>query len=418
MATPASIPAPAAVAAATAQPSSPRVSYSKLRRWAECRHAYALHYLERHPTESGPAARLGSTVHRALEMLEREAIANGTPGAVPADTARAAFVEAAIELGLTDIEAFEDGLRMVEDWRMDRGYRDPADLLAVEHRFAMRVGRFTVEGAIDLVERTGPTSIRVTDYKSQRALFTPDELRTNVQLSLYEAAVRRAWPWVRDVQLTMWLLRHRVRQDTSRTADQLAAALTYVETLGEQLARATEFPASLGGHCGWCDHRAHCADYRAALAGERTPSRADLGDLDAVVAERQQLVGLGRLYDKRVKELDAAIKPHLRDTEVVHAGRHRLRLFKVAARHHPLVPTTRVLARALHVSDEDVLARIATVDKRALDRLLTTAAAELGGAHATLLRLEVDAVARTRTTQRVWIDAPAAAFAPPPQETP
>jgi RecB family exonuclease len=416
MATPDSTPAPPPVAAA--QASTPRLSYSKLKRWAECRHAYALHYLERHPTESGPAARLGSTVHRALEALEREAIAQGTPGTVPADTARAAFVEAAIELGLTEIEAFEDGLRMVEDWRMDRGHRDPADLLAVEHRFSMRVGRFTVEGAIDRVERTGPTSVRVSDYKSARALFTPDELRTNMQLSLYEAAVRRAWPWVREVQLTMWMLRHRVQQDTARTPDQLTAALTYVETLGEQIVRATEFPASLGGHCGWCDHRAHCADYRAAIAGERTPSRADLGDLDAVVAERQQLVGLTRLYDKRVKELDAAIKPHLRDTEAVHVGRHQLRLFKVVARHHPLASTARVLADALHQPEADVLARIASVDKRALDRLLATAAADLGGAHAHLLRLEVEAVARTRTTQRVWIDVPTAAFAPPPLETP
>jgi hypothetical protein len=119
-----------------------------------------------------------------------------------------------------------------------------------------------------------------------------------------------------------------------------------------------------------------------------------------------------------VKELDAAIKPHLTDAAAVHVGRHRLRLFRVASRHHPLATTARVLARAVRLPEADVLVRIASVDKRQLDRLLDTAAADLGGARAQLLRLEVDAVARTRTSQRVWIDAPTAAFAPPPQETP
>ena len=396
-------------------PPRPRLSYSKLRRWELCRKSFWLHYIERKPVlDSGGAALLGTVVHETFEQLERAAIATGKPGIIRLADAMATFRRCAIARGLVGVELFTDGLRMVEDWRVDRGWRDPKDIVALEHRFVLRIGRFDVEGAIDLVVRIGDREVRIVDYKSQRALFDADELRHNLQLSIYEAAVREAWPEVRTVRLTMWLLRHRLQQPAERTPEQLAAALAYVAVLGEQIAAATEFPAHLGPHCAWCDHRNDCIEYRDAVTGGHRIPAADLGDPAAVLQEREQVVAVNKLLAKRQRVLDKTLTEHLTHEHVLDTGTHRAGLFRPAPMRYPLAAAARALGRALGVDDADVVRRIAAVDKRQLDRVLADAAAKLGRARAQLLRLEIEAASSSRPTQRVWVEAVPAARPPSP----
>jgi hypothetical protein len=361
--------------------------------------------VERAPTlDSGAAALLGTVLHETCERLERAAIAHGQPGTIGLAEATAMFRQVAIARGLVGVELFTDGLRMVEDWRVDRGWRDPRDIVALEHRFVLRVGRFDVEGAIDRIDRVGDGEFHVVDYKSQRALFAADELRHNLQLSIYEAAVRDAWPEARTVHLTMWLLRHRLQQPTERTPAQLAAALAYVEVLGEQIAVAATYPAQLGPHCAWCDHRNACTDYRDAVTGGHRIPAADLGDPEAVLREHAQVVSVAKLLGKRQRVLEKTLTGHLGHVGTLAAGSLRAGLFRTSATRYPLGVAARVLALALELTEDDVIRRIAAVDKRQLDRLFAIAAKDVGRARAQLLRLEIEAAATSRPTQRVWVD--------------
>lgn len=91
-------------------------------------------------------------------------------------------------------------------------------------------------------------------YKTNRANFTREEVDDSLQLTLYEVAARRIWPWATKVRLSFAMLRHGLRMTTSRTPEQLEAALSYAETLGKMTEESKAFPARLSTNCAYCDH--------------------------------------------------------------------------------------------------------------------------------------------------------------------
>jgi len=378
-----------------------RLSYSKISRWETCPKAYQFSYLERLPRGDAVWALLGTVVHETLEALEREALARGVPGSLSRRDAAATYRAIAAREGLVGIEPFTDGWGMVESWVTDRGWRDPRQILGLELPFTLRVGRFELVGVIDRVEQVAPGIVEITDYKTQRALFSAEDLSSNLQLSLYEVAVRERWPDVREVRLTMSLLRHRQQQRTQRTPTQLDAAHAYAEMIGKQIESATEYPARLGPHCGYCDHRQSCEAYRAAVGGE-LPVPQDLGDLEQVAREREQLVTLSRLADRRQREIDRGLKKRLAHEPELVAGGTRFRLFEVKSCHHDLAITAEQIARATGRSAADVIAQIGAVDKDRLSAVLDGVVGQLGRARTELLRHEIDALADERRTQRLW----------------
>jgi putative RecB family exonuclease len=379
-----------------------RLSYSKLTRWEECPKSFHSHYILKQFAAGGDAALLGTVVHETSEKLERDFIARGVPGSLSRREAAAVYTSIAKARRLVGIESFQDGWQMVQDFVVDRGWREPQDILAIELPFEMRVGNFVVIGVIDRVERRPDGTLAVIDLKSKRLLFGTYELPSNLQLSLYDAAVRQLWPDAPGVSLAMWMLRHRELQYTSRTPEQREAALAYVEILGEQIATATEYPARLGSHCGYCDYRHSCEDYQEVVAGKRTVAAADVGDLKAVAREREQLVAISSLVDKRKSQLDRVLKKHLRDEPELVAGSTRLRLFQTTTPHHDLARTASTIERVTGLPAGKVAARIGVVDKTALGKLLDEQAAVIGRPRAELLRHELEALATTHTGQRLW----------------
>jgi putative RecB family exonuclease len=379
----------------------PRLSFSKLKRWEECPKNYWFHYFLRLPGLFGLWALLGTILHKTLEVLEREAIAKGSPGHLSKQHALRVYRNIAMTDGLVGIEAFQDGWTMTQDWVTDRGYRDPRHILALEQPFTIKVGRFDVNGVIDRVNR-GPDGVtEVEDYKTQRDMFRKEELETNLQLSIYEAAARQIWPDTKEVRLAMWMLRHRQWQRTSRTPDQLEAALAYVEILGEQIATATEYPARLGSHCGYCDYRHRCDEYKQAIAGERDIPPADLGDLAAVGREREELVSVHRIVKRRKNQLDTVLKKHLRNEPELVVDGTTYRFFQTTSLEHDLQQAARMIERTAGVPAAEVIERVGAVDKKRLEQLLAELAPTLGRPRAELLKHEIDAVTEPNVSQRL-----------------
>jgi putative RecB family exonuclease len=379
-----------------------RLSYSKLTRWEECPKSFHFHYILKLFAAGGTAALLGTVVHETDEKLERDFIARGVPGSLSSREAALVYRTVAKARGLVGIGPFQSGWQMVQDWVVDRGWRDPRNILAIELPFEMQVGPYVVIGVIDRVERLPDGTILVVDYKTKFLKYNDYELPFNLQLSLYDAAVRQLWPDAPRVRLAMWMLRHRELQYTSRTPEQREAALAYVEMLGEQIATATEYPARLGSHCGYCDYRHHCDDYQEAMAGNRAVAPADLGDLDGMARERQQLVAISSLVDRRKSQLDRVLKKHLRDAPELVSGGTRLRLFQTTTLHHDLARSASTIERVTGLPAAKVAARIGTVDKTAVGKLLDEQTAVIGRPRAELLRHELEALATTHTGQRLW----------------
>jgi hypothetical protein len=221
-------------------------------------------------------------------------------------------------------------------------------------------------------------------------------------MSLYHLAALSLWPWARKVRLTFHMLRHGIRMRTERTVEQLEAARAYVETLGEMTENATEFPARLNANCVYCDHRRQCPAYADALQGQRQVVCPDLGDLEAVAREREEVARRAKILYARKEELEAVLKARLREQDELVLGGVRYTMFNTTRLDYPLEPTLQVLTAATGQPREALVARLAAVDKDALEQLLKELGRTTDRARVRLLKAELESVAHQTHSPRFW----------------
>ncbi|WP_375757391.1 RecB family exonuclease [Corallococcus exercitus] len=378
------------------------LSYSRLTRFEQCPLSYRLHYIEKKQAEPGLALRFGKTIHAVLERLMKEVLDDERSGPLSEERAIELYRKAWSAEQLTGMDVFAEGLRILRDFIRDQGVVDHRDVLAIEKEFWLPVGPFTVLGFIDRVDWVDDETVEVIDYKTNHQLFTRDEVDTSLQLSLYHVAAQRLWPWAKKVKLTFWMLRHGVRQETTRTEEQLADALAYVETLGRQTETATEYPARLNANCSYCDHRKQCPAYADALKGKREFLCEDLADLEAVAREREEVARLAKVLYARKEDLEDILKAHLTEQDELVLGGVRYRMFTTTSLDYPLEPTLSLLSEATGLSRDEVLGKLGTIDKKALDALLKSLGKKLDKPRVSLLKAELDAHADKKVSPRFW----------------
>ena len=167
------------------------LSFSRVARFAQCKHAFKLHYVDRLPAEPSDSLVLGKLVHAVLEQLLLDHVREERVGRIERSAVRAAWKLAATEGGLADPTLFAEGLAMVEQAVRDEGAIDARNVIGIEHPFRLRAGRFDVVGFIDRVDAVDDETVRVIDYKSNRLLFTDEEVDQSLQMSLYDVAVQQ-----------------------------------------------------------------------------------------------------------------------------------------------------------------------------------------------------------------------------------
>lgn len=378
------------------------LSYSRLSRFETCPLSYRLHYIEKQQAEPGLPLRFGKTIHAVLERLIKEVVDDERTGTLSEERAIELYREAWGAERLTGMDVFAEGLAILRRFIAEQGVVDHRDVLAIEKEFRLPVGPFEVLGFIDRVDWIDDETVEVIDYKTNHQLFTRDEVDTSLQMSLYEVAVRRLWPWAKKVKLTFWMLRHGVRQETTRTEEQLADALAYVETLGRQTETATEYPARLNTNCSYCDHRKQCPAYADALKGKREFIVEDLADLEGVAREREEVARLAKALYARKEELEDILKAQLKERDELVLGGVRYRMFATTSLDYPLEPTLSLLADATGLSRDEVLGKLGAIDKKALDALLKSLGKKLDKPRVSLLKAELEAHADKRMSPRLW----------------
>ncbi|ACY13621.1 RecB family exonuclease [Haliangium ochraceum] len=380
----------------------PRLSYSRLSRYEACPLSYRLHYIDQHVADRGEPVRFGTAVHAALEHVVREHLAAERCGPLSHERVAVLWQNAWTESGLSGLSLFREGLALLHRFVREQGVVDHLDVLAVEQEFRITVGGFEVLGYLDRVDRVDDETVDVVDYKTNRQLFTRDELDGSLQMSLYQLAAQSLWPWAKKVRLTFWMLRHGVQQRTERTTEDLEATRRYVGTIGRAIDEASDYPARLNSNCTWCDHKQHCPAYAAALEGKRDVVCEDEGDLEAVARQREEVASLAKILYSRKSELERVLKAHLAEQDELVLGGVRYAMFHTRKRAYPLASTLAVLARASGLSEDALLARIAGVDNKALDALLKELTPSLGRAQARLVRTELEALASETHSPRLW----------------
>jgi CRISPR/Cas system-associated exonuclease Cas4 (RecB family) len=285
-------------------------------------------------------------------------------------------------------------------------------LVATEQSFMLDIEsddgkhRFKVNGIIDRIDRVAPNRALVIDYKTNRFMFTREELDTDLQMSIYGLAVKSLYPWAEEVEFGFDMMRHNIRQRTQRTDEQLGRAADYMIAMGARIESALKFPANLNPLCAWCDFRESCKTYDDAVQkGETTLSymmAAD--DLERVAEERERASSLERIAKRRRQEMDRIILARCRATEQeeLSVGEMRFKPTQSSDIDYPFHKVVGVLAEALDVPEREVMRRVSKIAKGRMEGLISEANLVRGKRQ--LLKAKIETLAE-RHFKAPWVKA-------------
>lgn len=132
--------------------------------------------------------------------------------------------------------------------------------LAVERLFYIDIEGVKLRGFIDRVDKLESGGLSIVDYKTNKELFTIDDLEKDLQLTLYQLASEEMWQFPIE-KLTLYHLRSNTPCSCEpRDRPRLEQARNLVLEVAENIAKE-RFPATENEYCP-CDFPEHCPYYR------------------------------------------------------------------------------------------------------------------------------------------------------------
>jgi RecB family exonuclease len=244
-------------------------SFSSFDTFERCPRQYALRYLCRVPGESArPAADFGSAAHAAFEMFTRERrqrAGRGEAGPDRADLER--FFDSVWERSSLAVEPDAAEWRARAEPMLDRFWEaesaGEAQTVGEESRFRLGLEldartRVVVGGFIDRIDRLPSGGVELIDYKTGNA-WSPDDVESSLQLSIYALGCRDALAMGRPERVTLDFVEHGLRYSADRTDEVLDSVREGLALRAREI-RGSDFAPTPGARaCVWCDYAAICS---------------------------------------------------------------------------------------------------------------------------------------------------------------
>lgn len=252
-------------------------SPSSLSCFDNCPKQYHFRYVE--PIEvdqEGIEAFVGKRVHEVLERLH-DFVRKGMMPSLPRvvwryhrwfherfDAKRVRIVRDAI--GIEGYRA--SGARGIQNYYRRHYPFDRDETLGLEHaiRFDLHAdGRYAVRGIIDRLARAKDGALEIHDFKTGRRVPSQEELDRDRQLGLYELGVRELLGEEGEVRLVWhYVVPDQVRVSTRSEAQRAALREETAQAI-DLIRSEREWAPRPSGLCDWCEFRAHCPAFGAAV---------------------------------------------------------------------------------------------------------------------------------------------------------
>lgn len=335
------------------------LSVSRTKRFEECALAFYLQYVNRPEgaeRQFAEPAEFGTVAHAALERVYRWVIDEEYAGPFPEALLLESFRIAWVDSGLADVDLYTEGREMLRQYAQWAGSVDHMRVLAVEREFNLLVGpgvcrlvdvaekehwssvedHFVVNGYLDRVDRVDSKTIEIIDYKSNRMMFSKEEIAADLQVGVYALVAPLLYPWAEEVELSFHMLRHGpFVQRTSRSKRELEAVHDYLIAMGTRSERGP-YPPRLNKNCGTCDWReelpssgwAGCPTYKEALAKVPSLVKVTKENMEALAEERERVANIAKAAYSRKETLDAVLRDAVGDRDSLPLAGHVYRLLQ------------------------------------------------------------------------------------------
>ena len=216
------------------------ISFSRLELVTQCpakfKHRYILESKGR--TDTSSPAVLGSIVHKTLELAYLQLMDEGFSGALkPRKDLFLKYLKQVIQSENHPPELFIQAQEMVKDFADTETFQCE-NTIAVEQQFVFEpdtLGEITILGYIDRIDRPNYDTVILVDYKTNRMLYTAEELKQSLQASIYIMAAKEMFPQAEHFEMRFHMLRHGIQQRTLRTEHDLAEAREYILLVNGQI---------------------------------------------------------------------------------------------------------------------------------------------------------------------------------------
>jgi DNA helicase-2/ATP-dependent DNA helicase PcrA len=129
------------------------------------------------------------------------------------------------------------------------------EVIETERRFELQVGSAKLAGRVDRIDRSGPDTVAIVDYKTGKPQ-SQDDADESLQLSLYALAAKETWGTRAD-RLILYNLENNTPICSTRTDGELEATKLRVQKVAIEIAEG-KFSAKPGYHCAFCPYRNLC----------------------------------------------------------------------------------------------------------------------------------------------------------------
>lgn len=298
-----------------------KISATRINSFLRCKKKYWFNYVVKMPKVANPAFRLGIAVHEALEAAGKIWMKKQKFTKTDIKKILDVYRKVSIKEGIIEMEIHLKGLDLLKSRlsKFDFGTK----VIGLETKFGFMGGPdvkselgVPLIGAIDRVDIVNEDTLIITDYKTSATAPTPDQLRTDMQLSIYDVVARQLWPNYERVILSLDMLKSDVLY-TYRTPEERVEFEAYLKEVHDQMKAFTEkdAKAELNMFCPWCDYKAHCPAYKKAY--EKTDYKFDeIANLEdsQLVTEWKQLRNTKKILEERERELAMVIMEKIQDT--------------------------------------------------------------------------------------------------------
>ena len=233
-----------------------RISYSAFQTYNQCPLKYKFQYIDWIKTPEKPEFFFGSLVHEVVQMaLRRDPIIPKIEDLIKFYKSK--WRENVFPDKLTSEQYLKLGEEMIRNFH--KGYKPGLrKVVAAEKRFQIPLGKHTLSGIIDRVDKLPFGAYEIVDYKTSKSLPSQNEVDLDKQLATYAIAVQTMWPEAQDMRLTLHFLKHNSLLTTSRTQEQIETMKQEIAKTADKIEKSKTFKPCENKFCDWCEYKHLC----------------------------------------------------------------------------------------------------------------------------------------------------------------